>query len=210
MEAGAERQRSFLARLGLLKPVPIEFDEVAKPHYPEQWREVNVITIAYGHGIAVTPLHAITAVSAIVNGGMLHPPTLRKPAPGKPGRRPGDLAQDLGADAQADAARRRIRHRQAGRRARLCGRRQDRYGGKEFGGHYVEKKLLSDFIGAFPMQTRVTRSCAGRRTAWQQAELGYATAGWTVAPATSRIIQRIAPILGVRRSTRHRPRSSGR
>ena len=26
---------------------------------------------------------------------------------------------------------------------------------------------------------------------------GFATAGWTVAPATSRIIQRIAPILGV-------------
>ena len=26
---------------------------------------------------------------------------------------------------------------------------------------------------------------------------GYATAGWTVAPATSRIIQRMAPLLGV-------------
>ncbi|HEV2333862.1 MAG TPA: penicillin-binding protein 2, partial [Stellaceae bacterium] len=26
---------------------------------------------------------------------------------------------------------------------------------------------------------------------------GYATAGWTVVPATSRIIERIAPILGV-------------
>ncbi|MBV8504505.1 MAG: penicillin-binding protein 2, partial [Alphaproteobacteria bacterium] len=26
---------------------------------------------------------------------------------------------------------------------------------------------------------------------------GYATAGWTVAPATSRIVQRIAPLLGV-------------
>ena len=26
---------------------------------------------------------------------------------------------------------------------------------------------------------------------------GYATAGWTVAPATGRIIQRIAPLLGV-------------
>ena len=47
------------ARLGLLKPVPIEFDEVAKPHYPpvKNWREVNVMTIAYGHGISVTPLH---------------------------------------------------------------------------------------------------------------------------------------------------------
>src|SRR5260370_13744261 len=89
MEAGAEGQGSFLARLGLLKPVPIELDEVAKPQYPAKWREVNAITIAYGHGIAVTPLHAITAVSAIVNGGILHPPTLRKlpPGSGSPGDR---------------------------------------------------------------------------------------------------------------------------
>src|SRR5438477_5475690 len=82
VDAGAERQRSFLARLGLLQPVPIQLDEVAKPHYPAVWRPVNVMTIAYGHGIAVTPLHVITAVSAIVNGGVLHPPTLRKLPPG--------------------------------------------------------------------------------------------------------------------------------
>jgi cell division protein FtsI (penicillin-binding protein 3) len=78
VDAGAERQRNFLARLGLLQTVPVEIEEVAKPHYPAIWRPVNVMTIAYGHGIAVTPLHVITAVSAIVNGGVLHPPTLRK------------------------------------------------------------------------------------------------------------------------------------
>src|SRR5436305_6103752 len=82
MEAGAERQRTFLSRLGLLKPVPIEFDEVSKPHFPSPWREVNVITIAYGHGIAVSPLHVATAVSAIVNGGILHKPSLVKLPPG--------------------------------------------------------------------------------------------------------------------------------
>ncbi|HYU13679.1 MAG TPA: penicillin-binding protein 2, partial [Stellaceae bacterium] len=82
VDAGAERQRAFLARLGLLKPVSVELDEVAKPHYPAVWRPINVMTIAYGHGIAVTPLHLITAVSAIVNGGVLHLPTLRKQPPG--------------------------------------------------------------------------------------------------------------------------------
>src|SRR5262249_16623109 len=65
-EAGAERQRPFLAKLGLLKPVPVELDEVAKPHYPAVWRPVNVMTIAYGHGISVTPLHAVTAAAAMV------------------------------------------------------------------------------------------------------------------------------------------------
>src|SRR5260370_10498650 len=49
VDAGAERQRVFLARLGLLKQVRIELDEVAGPHYPAVWRPVNVMTIAYGH-----------------------------------------------------------------------------------------------------------------------------------------------------------------
>src|ERR1700733_5498932 len=78
--AGADRQKAFLARLGLLEPVPVEFDkhEVAKPNFPATWREVNVMTIAFGHGIAVTPLHMITATAAMVNGGILHPPTMLK------------------------------------------------------------------------------------------------------------------------------------
>ena len=81
LEAGAERQRRFLAKLGLLKPVPIEFDEVAKPHYPSKWREVNVITIAYGHGISVTPLHAHRGLG---DRQWRHPapPTLLKVPPG--------------------------------------------------------------------------------------------------------------------------------
>ena len=89
LAAGAERQRGFLARLGLLSPVPVELDkvEVARPHFPAVWRPVNVMTIAFGHGIAVTPLHMITATAAIVNGGILHPPTMLKVprAPRSPG-----------------------------------------------------------------------------------------------------------------------------
>src|SRR5204863_7729662 len=67
MEAGAERQRAFLGRLGMLKPVPIEFDGLSRPHYPAQWREVNVIANAYGRGIAVSPLHVAAGVAAVVN-----------------------------------------------------------------------------------------------------------------------------------------------
>jgi len=35
----------------------------------------------------------------------------------------------------------------------------------------------------------------------------FATAGWTVVPAASRIIERIGADLGVPRSTKHLPRS---
>lgn len=39
-------------------------------------KEVNLATMSYGHGIAVTPIQLITAVSAIANGGKLMTPRL--------------------------------------------------------------------------------------------------------------------------------------
>jgi cell division protein FtsI (penicillin-binding protein 3) len=199
MEAGAERQRDFLARLGLLKPVPIEFDEVAKPHYPNPWREVNVITIAYGHGIAVTPLHAITAVSAIVNGGILRPPTLRKlPAGTIP---PGDRVISQKTSEQMRKLMRLVVEYGTAKLAAAPGYVVGGKTGtaeKNMGGHYVEKKLLSDFVGAFPMNDpKYSILMLVDEPHGTKESHGYATAGWTVVPATSRLIQRIAPLLGV-------------
>jgi cell division protein FtsI (penicillin-binding protein 3) len=69
---------------------------------------------------------------------------------------------------------------------------------KNIGGHYEEKRLLSSFIGAFPMNDPqfVILALVDEPHGNKESH-GYATAGWTVAPATSRIIQRIAPLLGV-------------
>src|SRR5260370_16387859 len=81
MAAGGQRQREFLSRIGLLRAPKIEVSEAAAPHFPAKWREVNVMTIAFGHGISVTPLSFASAAAALVNGGVLptttpvkHPP----------------------------------------------------------------------------------------------------------------------------------------
>jgi cell division protein FtsI (penicillin-binding protein 3) len=199
LEAGAERQRSFLAKLGLLKPVPIEFDEVAKPHFPAKWREVNVITIAYGHGISVTPLHAITAVSAMVNGGTLPQPTLLKASPGT-ARRGDRVISPKTSEQMRKLMRLVVEHGTA----KLAAAPGYVVGGKtgtaekNVHGHYVEKKLLSDFVGAFPMQDpKYAFLLLVDEPHPNKESHGFATAGWTVVPATSRLIKRIAPILGV-------------
>ena len=201
LAAGADRQRGFLARLGLLSPAPIELDkvEVGRPHFPAVWRPVNVMTIAFGHGIAVTPLHMITATAAIVNGGILHPPTMLKVPDGAkvPGVRV--ISQKT-----SDQMRKLMRYVVEFGTAKLAEAPGYVVGGKtgtaekNAGGHYEEKKLLSSFIGAFPindpkyvMLTLVDEPHGNKDSH------GYATAGWTVAPATSRIIERIAPLLGV-------------
>lgn len=199
--AGADRQRTFLDRLGLLSPIPVELDrvEVARPHYPATWREVNVMTIAFGHGIAVTPLHMITATAAIINGGILHPPTMLKVPEGTkvPGVR-------VISAKTSELMRKLMRYVVEYGTAKLAEAPGYVVGGKtgtaekNVGGHYEEKKLLSSFIGAFPMNDPkyVIFTLVDEPHGNKQSH-GYATAGWTVAPATSRIIQRIAPLLGV-------------
>jgi cell division protein FtsI (penicillin-binding protein 3) len=199
LEAGAERQRNFLGRLGLLKPVPIEFDEVAKPQFPKQWREVNVITIAYGHGIAVTPLHAITAVSAVVNGGILRPPTLRKLAPDEVPAGTRVISQKT-SEQMRKLMRLVVQYgtaKQAAAPGYVVGGKTGT-AEKNINGHYFEKKLLSDFVGAFPMNNpKYALLMLVDEPHGTKKSFGFATAGWTAAPATGRIIQRIGPLLNV-------------
>ena len=181
-----------------MKPPKIEVSEVAAPHFPAKWREVNVMTIAFGHGISVTPLSFASAASALVNGGILHPATFLKLPPACAAGRAGDFAEDLGTNAQAYAISGRTRDRHAGRSAGYVVGGKTGTAEKISGRHYAEKKLLSCFVGVFPINDpqylilTVVDEPHGNKQSH-----GYATAGWTVAPATSRIIQRIAPLLGV-------------
>ena len=78
LQLGAAHQQSLLDRFAMLTPVPIELNGVAKPRKPSasRWSPLSVATIAYGYGLAVTPLHMAAAVAAMVNGGFYHVPTL--------------------------------------------------------------------------------------------------------------------------------------
>ena len=197
--AGAQTQREFLARLGLLKPPKIEVSEVAAPHYPAKWREVNVMTIAFGHGISVTPLSFATAAAALVNGGILRQATLVKlPAGYAP------QGQQVISAKTSDQMRRLLRLVVEHGTGTMAAAPGYVVGGKTgtadkiSGRHYAERKLLSSFVGVFPINnpkylilTMVDEPHPNKQSH------GYATAGWTVAPATSRIIERIAPLLGV-------------
>jgi cell division protein FtsI (penicillin-binding protein 3) len=199
LAAGGQRQREFLERLGLLRKPKIEVFEVATPHYPPKWREVNVMTIAFGHGISVPPINFATAAAALVNGGVLRQATLvKQPAGYAP------QGQQVISTKTSEQMRRLMRlvvEHGTGTMAAAPGYvvggktgTADKVSGK----HYAERKLLSSFVGAFPINdpkylvlTMIDEPHPNKQSH------GYATAGWTVAPATSRIIQRIAPLLGV-------------
>ena len=50
----------------------LELPESAAPLYPQTWRPINAMTIAFGHGMAVTPVHLAMGVAGIANNGVMH------------------------------------------------------------------------------------------------------------------------------------------
>ena len=199
MAAGGQRQREFLARIGLLKTPKIEVSEIGAPHFPGKWRDVNVMTIAFGHGISVTPLSFASAAAALVNGGVLRQATLVKQPPDYAPQ--GQQVISPKTSEQMRKLMRLVVERGTGTQAAAPGYVVGGKTGtadKVSGRHYEDRKLLSSFVAAFPINdpkylvlTMVDEPHPNKQSH------GYATAGWTVAPATSRIVQRIAPLFGV-------------
>jgi cell division protein FtsI (penicillin-binding protein 3) len=197
--AGGQKQREFLGRLGLLKRPKIEVSEIASPHFPGKWRDVNVMTIAFGHGISVTPLSFASAAAALVNGGVLRQATLVKQPPGYAPE--GQQVISAKTSEQMRKLMRLVVEHGTGTMAAAPGYVVGGKTGtadKVSGRHYADRKLLSSFVAIFPINdpkylvlTMVDEPHPNKQSH------GYATAGWTVAPATSRIVQRIAPLLGV-------------
>lgn len=80
LKAGYQKQREFLGRFGFYQPLPIQLPEKTRTQYPytDKWADMTSATVSYGYGIAVSPLHLISAVSALVNGGYYRVPTFIK------------------------------------------------------------------------------------------------------------------------------------
>ena len=75
MEAGVDRQRAFLDRLGLLDTIRTEAGRVAPPLLPSNWGPIEGVTISFGHGLAVAPLQFAAVAASLVNGGIKVRPT---------------------------------------------------------------------------------------------------------------------------------------
>ncbi len=77
---GAAAYYKYLERFGLYEKTGIDFpgESLAILQNKATAGPVGLATMSYGHGIAVTPIQLITAVSAIANGGKLMKPRMVK------------------------------------------------------------------------------------------------------------------------------------
>jgi len=74
---GKKNQIDFFKKIGFYDKVDIEILESAKPlGNKNHWGDVETMTIGYGHGFAVTPLHLAKAYGTIANNGNEVKPTI--------------------------------------------------------------------------------------------------------------------------------------
>jgi cell division protein FtsI (penicillin-binding protein 3) len=199
LEAGSARQIGFLSRFGLLSGARTEAGPVAAPIVPKRWGEIETVTIAYGHGLATTPVHFSAAVAALVNGGTKVTPTVLA--------RRKELAGDRLVRAETSAGIRELLRLNVtsphgtGRRAEVAGYR---VGGKTGTaempgkGGYQKKSVISSFVAAFPMDApRFLTFVSLFEPRASEETKGQITAGLNAAPVTGRLIARVAPLLDV-------------
>jgi cell division protein FtsI (penicillin-binding protein 3) len=196
---GVDRQRDFMDRVGFLRPSPIELPENSHPLVPKPWREINALTISYGHGITVSPMQLVAASAASVGGGILRPVTILARDPELPV--PGERVMSAAASAQLNQLMRLNVERGSGRSAEVAGY----FVGGKTGtaekiqrGGYKKNSRISSFVASFPahdpkyvLLVMVDEPQAKRDTG------AYATGGVVAAPTAGRIIARVAPLLGV-------------
>lgn len=198
LDIGAERQRQYLGHLGLLRRTSIELPEQALPMIPTRWREINTMTIAYGHGIAVSPLHLASAVAASVNGGILRPATLIR------SKTPETGGVQVFSEDTSDKMRRLLRlvvENGTGRNADAPGYLVGGKTGtaeKQVNGSYKRNALISSFVGVFPVtDPRFVVYVMVDEPKGIKESFGYATGGWTAAPVVGAVIKRMAPLFGI-------------
>ena len=204
---GADRLSHYFAALGLTKPAKVELMESARPLTPRKWDMDAVASTSFGHGMNVSPLALSSAMGALLNGGNLVPLTIRKLEPDQ--RPQGVRAVSEQTSIQMLQIMRANVIGGSGKSANAPGLS---VGGKTGTGEkydpeirsYSTKKQVSSFAAVFPTSGPVEAKRYFVLILMDEPKgnaktYGYSTGGWVAAPAAGRVIDRIAPFLGVER-----------
>lgn len=197
---GAERLRETMIDLGMDRRPFIELPGKGRPIWPQgPWSRVTNMTVSYGHGLAVTPLHLASAYAAMVNGGIWRPSTLMK-------LDPKDVPRGRRVFKESTSHRMRQMLRMislygTGKQADAVGYRVGGKTGsaeKAGAGGYKKTSLVSSFAAAFPLDApRYVVVVVLDEPKGTVASSFQRTAGYTAAPVVGKLVPRIGPMLGV-------------
>jgi cell division protein FtsI (penicillin-binding protein 3) len=179
----------------------LEVPEIGSPGVPHPWRFINMLTIAFGHGISVTPVQLVSAICSIANGGILRPATLMKLPEGEAPQGTRVISEET-----SDTMRRLMRLVVTGGTAKKFGEVPGYLVGGKTGtaekimnGAYAKKHAnLSSFVGVFPMNDpRYAVFVTIDEPHGNKKSAGFETGGWVAAPAVGRVISSMGPLLEI-------------
>ncbi len=199
---GAARQRTWLGAMGMFRKIGVELPEAGWPIVPpaSNWKEAATMTVGFGHGIAVSPLHVVRGTAALANGGIVLTPTMLAHDASDP---PPEGRRIMNAST-SNTIRKMMRLVVTdgyGKPADIAG-----YfvGGKtgtaeKVGAHgYKKHANVSAFMSVFPMNApRYAVYFMLDEPKGNKETGGYSTAGAVSAPGAGRVIARVAPMLGL-------------
>jgi len=195
---------SYLRDMGLFEPAPVELAESARPILPRKWNENTLASASFGHAISVTPLQLAAAIQPMLNGGKYVPLTIKKRSRRErpEGRR---VLSEQTSRNMLELMRLNVLEG-SGRRADVPGLRvggKTGTGEKVVDGRYDSSKNVSSFAGVFPTDgpleaERYFVLILVDEPMGSPASGGARTSAVAV-PGVGRVINRIAPFLGVAR-----------
>lgn len=198
---GKDAFRQFLTSMGFDTRVPFELPEMRLPTVPKELSEVGAATASFGHGLSVSPLHMVTAYAAFVNGGNYIAPTLYK--------RDLPTAEAMYRRVISEAASTDIRYLMRLNALEGSGTQMNkaalgyRVGGKTgtaekvVDGRYSSSKVTNFFGSAFPLDNPQYAMIIMVDEPKAENPQSGTTAGWNAGAVTGRIVQRVAPMLGI-------------
>jgi cell division protein FtsI (penicillin-binding protein 3) len=200
LSQGVEAHKAFLRKMGQLERLRTELPESASPILPRRWSELNTITIAFGHGMAVAPLQAVMGVSALANGGLLIPPTFLK----RSEEEARAIAKRVIKPETSDKMRFLMRLNAEIGTARRADVKGYYIGGKTgtaekvVNGRYAKKKVLTAFTAIQPADKPKYQLLIMLDEPQPLKETyGQIASGWNAVPTAGNVIARIGPLLGI-------------
>jgi len=197
---GVEKHKAFLRKMGQLTRMRTELPESAEPIVPKNWGELNTMTIAFGHGLAVAPLQAMMAVGALMNGGYLMTPTFIKRSEEEAKR---DAPQAVKPET-SEAMRYLMRLNAEIGTAKRVNVNGYYVGGKTgtaekvIGGHYSKTRLFTTFMAVAPSdKPKYLFLTIMDEPQGLPEDGGHATAAFNAGYVTGQIIERAGPVLGL-------------
>ena len=201
-DLGEKNMKEYLKKMKLNLKAELEIPEIGKPMLPKIWRDTNVMTVSYGHGIAVSPLQFVNAFTSVINGGTFRNATLIK----------GKYIEDESIPNRIISQNTSLRLRKllrevvsnkegSGDRAEVSGYFVAGKTGtaiKNNSNRYQKDKNITSFAGFFPSYdpqflifVMVNEPKPIKET------FNYVTGGWVAAPVVNKIISEMAPKLGI-------------